>query len=46
VFKLKEIDKKYHIFRKGDNVVDLGCFPGSWMQYAKQRIGAWGKFPY
>jgi len=39
VFKLKEIDKKYRIFRKGDNVLDLGCFPGSWLQYAKQQVG-------
>ena len=39
VFKLKEIDKKYCIFRKGDNVLDLGCFPGSWLQYAKQQVG-------
>ena len=39
VFKLKEIDKKYNIFRKGDNVVDLGCYPGSWIQYAQEKVG-------
>jgi len=38
IFKLKEINKRYRVFRKGDNVVDLGCYPGSWMQYAKQKV--------
>src|SRR6476646_4614253 len=34
VFKLEEIDKKYRLFRKGSRVLDLGCRPGSWLQYA------------
>ena len=38
IYKLKELDKKFNIFRKGDNVLDLGCFPGSWLQYAKQQV--------
>jgi len=38
IYKLKELDKKFNIFRKGDNVLDLGCFPGSWLQYAKRQV--------
>jgi len=34
VFKLEEIDRKFHLFRKGSRVLDLGCRPGSWLQYA------------
>ena len=39
-FKLSEIDDKYHIFRPGMQVVDLGAAPGSWSQIAAQRVGA------
>ena len=39
VWKLKELDKKYQVFKKRDNVVDLGCYPGSWLKYAKQQVG-------
>ncbi|HLU66638.1 MAG TPA: SAM-dependent methyltransferase, partial [Kofleriaceae bacterium] len=34
VFKLGEIDRKHDLFRRGMNVCDLGCAPGSWLQYA------------
>jgi 23S rRNA (uridine2552-2'-O)-methyltransferase len=39
VYKLEEIDAKYTIFDGGHRVLDLGCAPGSWLQYARQRIG-------
>jgi 23S rRNA (uridine2552-2'-O)-methyltransferase len=39
VYKLGEIDKKYKIFKKGDSVLDLGCFPGSWLLYIAEKIG-------
>jgi 23S rRNA (uridine2552-2'-O)-methyltransferase len=40
VYKLEEIDKKHAIFEPGmARVLDLGCAPGSWLQYARQRIG-------
>ena len=42
VFKLEEIDTRFKIFRPGQNVVDLGCAPGSWSQYASQKIGQKG----
>ena len=38
-FKLEEIDKKYHIFdRETKNVLDIGCAPGSWLQYVHSQI--------
>jgi len=43
VYKLKEIDEKYKIFRWGDRVLDLGCAPGSWMMYAVQKVGDEGR---
>ena len=39
VYKLEEIDGKHAIFDGGYRVLDLGCAPGSWLQYARQRIG-------
>ncbi len=37
IYKLQEIDQKYGLFRPGQRVLDLGCRPGSWLQYAAQR---------
>jgi len=42
VFKLKELDKKFRIFRLGMRVLDLGSAPGSWMRYASQQVGEQG----
>jgi 23S rRNA (uridine2552-2'-O)-methyltransferase len=42
VYKLEEIDRKLRLLRPGDRVLDLGCRPGSWMQYAKKVVGAHG----
>ena len=41
-FKLKEIDEKYQILRKGMSVIDLGAWPGGWMEYTHEKIGAKG----
>lgn len=43
VFKLEEIDKKYKLFKPGQLILDLGASPGSWSQYASQKVGAKGK---
>ena len=43
VYKLMEIDKKYRLIRSGDQVLDLGASPGSWSQYASQKIGDKGR---
>lgn len=37
-YKLIEIDNKFHIFKKGMNVIDLGAAPGSWCQVAVSKI--------
>ncbi len=42
IYKLEEIDEKHHVLAKGGRVVDLGCSPGSWLQYAGDRVGATG----
>ena len=39
VYKIEEIDKKYRIIRTGYKVLDLGCSPGSWLQYASIKVG-------
>ena len=43
VYKLKEIDEKYKIFKKGDRVLDLGSAPGSWLLYVSEKVGDRGK---
>jgi 23S rRNA (uridine2552-2'-O)-methyltransferase len=42
VYKLKEVDEKYHLFAPGRRVLDLGCSPGSWLQYIASRVGPQG----
>jgi 23S rRNA (uridine2552-2'-O)-methyltransferase len=42
VYKLSELDEKFHLLSPGDRVLDLGCAPGSWLQYARQRVGERG----
>ncbi len=42
VYKLEEIQVKYHFLRPGDSVLDLGCHPGSWSLYASQIVGRKG----
>lgn len=42
VYKLEEIDDKLELFSAGDRVLDLGCAPGSWLQYARQQVGETG----
>lgn len=43
VFKLEEIDQKFHIFRPGQTVLDLGASPGSWSQYSSKLVGEKGR---
>ena len=42
VYKLEEIDHRFKILRKGFQVVDLGYYPGSWIQYTSAVVGASG----
>ncbi|RLC26928.1 MAG: RlmE family RNA methyltransferase [Deltaproteobacteria bacterium] len=43
VYKLKEIQQKYNLIKKGDRVLDLGCSPGSWLIYAAELTGKKGR---
>jgi 23S rRNA (uridine2552-2'-O)-methyltransferase len=43
VYKLEEIDQRYKILKPGMFVVDLGYFPGSWIQYTSKVIGDNGR---
>jgi len=43
VYKLQEIQKKYNIIKKGNNVLDLGCAPGSWLLYSADLTGSTGR---
>ncbi len=42
VYKLQEIDQKFHFFNLGDFILDLGASPGSWTQYILSKIGSRG----
>lgn len=39
VYKLEEAQKKFRLIKKGDTVLDFGCFPGSWSIYAAKLAG-------
>lgn len=41
-YKLLQLDNKFKIIKKGDNVVDLGAAPGGWSQVALERVGEEG----
>jgi 23S rRNA (uridine2552-2'-O)-methyltransferase len=43
VYKLKEMDKRFNLFQKGQTVLDLGAAPGSWTQFAGERVGPEGR---
>ncbi len=43
VYKLEQIDNRFKIFQKGDRLLDIGCFPGSWSQYGLKRVGSKGE---
>jgi 23S rRNA (uridine2552-2'-O)-methyltransferase len=42
-YKLEQIDRKQRLLRPGQRVLDLGCAPGSWLQYAAGRVGPKGR---
>ena len=43
VYKLQEIDRRFHLLKKGHRVIDLGCWPGSWLQYVANKVGDTGR---
>jgi 23S rRNA (uridine2552-2'-O)-methyltransferase len=42
VYKLEEVQQKYKFLKRGDSVLDLGCYPGSWALFASEVIGPKG----
>ena len=38
-YKLKEINEKYNVIRRGNIVVDLGAAPGGWIQVSREIVG-------
>lgn len=38
-YKLKQVQKRFHVIRRGDCVVDLGAAPGGWSQVAVEFVG-------
>ncbi len=40
VYKLVDIDRKYHLIKPDSRIIDLGSSPGGWSQYAISRIRA------
>ncbi|MCF8034521.1 MAG: RlmE family RNA methyltransferase [Desulfarculaceae bacterium] len=43
VYKLSEMDRRYGFLKSGQAVLDLGCHPGSWLQYAAKKVGKKGR---
>lgn len=39
-YKLEEIDQKDKLFKPNSIVLDVGAAPGSWSQYAKQKVNS------
>ncbi len=42
-YKLEQLQKHYKLLRPGDKVVDLGAWPGGWLQVAARIVGQRGK---
>jgi 23S rRNA (uridine2552-2'-O)-methyltransferase len=42
VYKLEELDQRFHLLGSGQKVIDAGAAPGSWLQYVSRKIGPKG----
>src|SRR5438477_13171047 len=42
-YKLLELDARFRLLHAGDRVVDLGAWPGAWLQVAHERVGLGGR---
>lgn len=38
VYKLMELDQRFHLLRSGLSILDVGAAPGSWLQYIAKRL--------
>lgn len=43
VYKLVELDQKFHLLRPDLCVLDVGAAPGAWLQYVSTQVGQEGK---
>ncbi len=41
--KLRELDQRFRLFAPGARVVELGCWPGGWLQIASMAVGDNGR---
>ena len=41
-FKIEDLDKKHRLIQKNFRVIDVGAAPGSWTQYAQEKVGEKG----
>lgn len=41
-YKLEEIQRRFHVLRRGARVLDLGAAPGGWCQIAAREVGPGG----
>lgn len=37
VYKIKEMDQTFDLIRNGQKIIDLGCAPGSWLEYIAEK---------
>ena len=42
-YKLEELQRAHALLRRGDRVIDLGCWPGGWLQCAASEVGPGGR---
>ena len=42
-YKLSEIQQRHRLLRRGQRVLDLGCWPGGWLQVAARAVGRDGR---
>lgn len=42
VYKLSQINKSFHLLKRGMKIVDIGAAPGGWLQFASKIAGDTG----
>ena len=42
-YKLLEIQRRTQVLKPGQRVIDLGCWPGGWLQVAAHEVGPAGR---
>ena len=42
-YKLLEIQRRARVLERGQRVIDLGCWPGGWLQVAADAVGPEGR---